>query len=245
MSINEPIAFTLTAHDGRRVPQRSFPGRHSIVFFGFTHCRTVCPRALDRLEAALDLLGEDAVAYQPLYITVDPDRDDAARLREYLRDRPRILGLTGSAEALAGARAAFHAFARRKDDPEAPDGYVVPHTAFTFVVDDAGRRTAHIGDAATAHEVAEVLRDALRASAAIGCGTAPASSHVESPGHAADVDGPACCAVSDGVATQGPVQDERESAAWPRPDRSAVPVAWGAPRTSRGPHGTSPVDAPG
>jgi len=162
MSSDDTIGFALTDHFGRRVTETSFPGRHSVVFFGFTHCRTVCPRALDRLDAALDLLGEDAAAFQPLYITVDPERDDAARMRAYLDDRPRVLGLTGSPEDLEAARRAFHAFARRKPDPHEPDGYAVPHTALLFVLDDAGRRVAHLGDAATADELADVLRGVVR-----------------------------------------------------------------------------------
>lgn len=169
MSTDHPIEFALTDHLGRRVTQASFPGRRSVVFFGFTHCRTVCPRALDRLDRALDLLGEDAAAFQPLYITVDPDRDDTARMRSYLQGRPRFLGLTGSSEELEAARRAFQAFARRKADPDDPDGYAVPHTALTFVLDDTGRRIAHIDDAVSAEHVAEVLRgvvgEVLRADA--------------------------------------------------------------------------------
>lgn len=161
MSTEGAVQFSLTDHFGRCVTQASFPGKRSVVFFGFTHCRTVCPRALERLDRALDLLSEDAAAFQPLYITVDPDRDDAPRMRTFLQDRPRILGLTGSAQQLEAARRAFHAFARRKADPDDPEGYAVPHTAFTFVLDDTGQRIAHLDDAVSAEEIADALRGVL------------------------------------------------------------------------------------
>ncbi|BDZ48846.1 photosynthetic protein synthase I [Frondihabitans sucicola] len=162
MSTDDTITFTLDDHLGRPTAQSSFPGRRSLVFFGFTHCRTVCPRALDRLDRALDLLGEDAAAFQPLYVTVDPDRDDPERMRWFLRDRPRFLGLSGTPRQLEDTRRAFRAFAKRKDDPQDPDGYAVPHTALTYVLDDAGRLLTHLADAMTADEVATALRGVLR-----------------------------------------------------------------------------------
>src|SRR4030081_1628549 len=88
--------FYLTDHNGRDVDAESFRGSFVLVFFGFTRCRVVCPRALARLSAALDALGETAVRVAALYITVDPDRDNPQVMRDYLRAYPLILGLTGS-----------------------------------------------------------------------------------------------------------------------------------------------------
>ena len=184
----DTIAFALHDHNGERTTETSFPGRHSLVFFGFTNCRTVCPRALDRLQRTLNLLGDDAVAFQPLYITVDPDRDDEERLRSFLRDRPGILGLTGTAAELEATRRAFHAFAKRKDDAEDPDGYAVPHTALTYVLDDTGHLIAHLGDALTGEEVADALREVL-------AGTAPTTVDAATPtaGHSCPADCPVGC----------------------------------------------------
>jgi protein SCO1/2 len=180
MSADDAIAFALDDHRGGRTTEASHAGRYSLVFFGFTHCRTVCPRALDRLEQAFDLLGALASSFQPLYITVDPDRDDAERLRTFLADRPGVLGLTGTPAELEAARRSFRAFARRKEDADDPDGYAMPHTALTYVLDDRGHLLTHLGDALAGEEVAEVLREIVE-------GTAPAT--------IPDVDqtaGPAC-----------------------------------------------------
>ena len=68
-------SFALTDHHGRDVTDAAYRGRFMLIYFGFTHCRAVCPRALARLSEALAALGELADRIQPLYITVDPDRD--------------------------------------------------------------------------------------------------------------------------------------------------------------------------
>ncbi|QRN99178.1 SCO family protein [Archangium violaceum] len=151
-------AFALVDHDGRPVTNETFHGAYALVFFGFTHCRVVCPRALGRLSRVLELLGPEATRVRPLYITVDPDRDSPAVMKAYLASRPGFLGLTGSHEQIDAAKAAFRVFARRRDDPQEPDGYAVPHTAITYVLDPNGVCVDHFTDALGAEEVAERLR---------------------------------------------------------------------------------------
>jgi len=111
-----------------------------LVFFGFTHCRIVCPRALGKLCRVLDDLGPLAERVQPLYVTVDPERDTPAVMREFLgRSYPRFTGLTGSPAQIDAAKAAFRVFARRVADPDSPGGYAMPHTAIAYLLDEAGR----------------------------------------------------------------------------------------------------------
>ena len=138
--------FHLTDHNGRDVDAGSFRGSFVLVFFGFTHCRVVCPRALTRLSAALDALGEIPVRVAALYITVDPDRDSPQVMRNYLRAYPSILGLTGSRAQIDDAKRNFRVFARRSS-PSPDDGsYDVPHTAITYLLDPEGRLVAHFND---------------------------------------------------------------------------------------------------
>lgn len=151
-------AFDLVDHNGRPVTNATFHGSYALVFFGFTHCRVVCPRALGRISAVLELLGPEAARVQPLYITVDPDRDSPAVMKAFLENRPGFLGLTGTPEQIESAKAAFRVFARRRDDPQEPDGYAVPHTAITYVLDPAGVCVDHFTDALGADEVARRLR---------------------------------------------------------------------------------------
>lgn len=151
-------AFNLTDHFGQSVSERSFPGRYALVFFGFTHCRTVCPAALTRIDQALDLLGQDADRLQPLYITVDPARDTPSVMREFLSaGHPRILGLSGTATEIEKTMHGFHAFAARRDDVADPDDYLMPHSAFTYLMDDEGRYLGHFTDSVDAAELAQGL----------------------------------------------------------------------------------------
>ncbi|RZA27254.1 MAG: SCO family protein, partial [Lysobacteraceae bacterium] len=133
--------------------------RYLLVFFGFTHCTVVCPRELDKLGTALERLGPMAQRIQPLYITVDPQRDDALAMRAYVARYPAgFTGLTGTPEQLASARKAFRVFAEPVPDANAPGGYVVPHTAFAYLMAPGGRYQTHLPDALDVDAVVERLR---------------------------------------------------------------------------------------
>jgi protein SCO1/2 len=158
------VAFDLVDHDGRRVEAGSWPGEWLLVQFGFTSCRVVCPRALTRLSEALDGLDADVAAQvRPLYVTVDPDRDTPAVMRAFLAaSYPRFTGLTGTPEQVEAAKQAFRVFARRRPDPEDPDGYAVPHTAITYLVGPDGALAHHWPDTADAARVTAELAAAVR-----------------------------------------------------------------------------------
>jgi protein SCO1 len=129
-----------------------------LAFFGFTHCKAVCPRALRLLSGALDGAGEAAGQVSALYITVDPERDTPKVMREFLRTYPRFTGLTGPTGAVEEARKAFRVFARRKAGPTDPDGYAVPHTAIAYLIAPDGQYADHFPDALPAPDVAARLR---------------------------------------------------------------------------------------
>jgi protein SCO1 len=154
-------SFALIDHHGTPVTEQTYRGQWLLVFFGFTHCKTVCPRALRRLSAVLDELGDLADELRPLYVTVDPERDTPAALQEFLRPYPRYTGLTGSVDAVERTKREFRVFARRKDDPDDPDGYSVPHTAIAYLISPQGEYAAHFLDALTAAKVTTRLRSFL------------------------------------------------------------------------------------
>ena len=139
--------FQLVDHHGRSVNAADFRGRFMLVYFGFTHCRVVCPRALARWSAVLDRLDARASRLVPLYITVDPDRDTPAVMKVYLETRhPRFTGLTGDAAQIDAAKRAFRVFAERKPDDQDADGYSVPHTAIAYLITPDGQYSAHFVD---------------------------------------------------------------------------------------------------
>jgi len=157
--------FHLVDHDGQPVTHRTFEGTFALYFFGFTHCGMVCPRALTRLSTVLDRLGPLADRVRPIYVTVDPERDTPAVMKAFLEnDYPRFTGLTGTRTQIDAAMSAFRVFARRSPDPADPDGYQMPHSAFTYVIDAQGRYVTHVTDAVDTVELERRLAGILAAS---------------------------------------------------------------------------------
>ncbi|MDL5156199.1 SCO family protein [Actinomycetospora termitidis] len=164
MSAPTAIGFDLVDHHGTPVDAGTYRGSWLLVQFGFTSCRVVCPRALTKLTAALDGLGDDVDRVRPLYVTVDPDRDTPDVMKAFLTTSyPRFTGLTGTPEQVEAAKETFRVFARRRADPEDPDGYAVPHTAMTYLVDPDGRWVRHWPDTAEEETLTADLEAALAA----------------------------------------------------------------------------------
>lgn len=158
--------FDLLNHDGQPVSQLSYRGRWLLVYFGFTHCRVVCPRSLTRLSNVVSALPADlAEKVQVLYITVDPQRDSPAVMREYLDTRyPGFVGLTGSEDQIAQAKDAFKVFSRPKPDPDDPAAYDVPHTAITYLIDPMGAYVVHWPETRSAEDIVTDLTSRMTAS---------------------------------------------------------------------------------
>jgi protein SCO1/2 len=159
-------AFELIDHHGRAVSDLSYRGQFMLLFFGFTHCRAVCPAALARLSAVIGRLGPSASRLQPLYVTVDPERDTPEVMKAFLeRGYPHFTGLTGSRENIDHVKSLYRVFARRAADPDDVTGYQMPHTAFTYLVGSDGRYVAHFTDAVGEDELVARIGSHLGAGA--------------------------------------------------------------------------------
>ena len=113
-----PARFDLIDHDGNHVTNERYAGNYVLMFFGFTHCQMVCPRALAKLSDVLDGLGERAERITALYVTVDPDRDTADIMKAFLTQHyPRFTGLTGSPRPSNPPRSNFGCSPRRTPTP--------------------------------------------------------------------------------------------------------------------------------
>jgi protein SCO1 len=150
--------YELIDHNGREVNRRTYRGKHVVIFFGFTHCKEVCPRALSRLSAVLDRLGPRAERIQPLYLTVDPHRDTPAVMKDFLASAyPRFTGLTGSAQQIEWAKRSFRVFSTGVSDLGEPCGYRMPHAASTYVLGPDGAYLTHFTDAVEEDELTVAL----------------------------------------------------------------------------------------
>ena len=129
----------LTDHDGKTRALADFRGKVVVVGFGFTHCPDVCPTMLADLAAAVKSLGEAGSRVQVLFVTVDPQRDKAELLRQYVPAfHPGFLGLTGDDAALAKVRKDFNVYASVREG-RTPETYTIDHSAQVFVFDAGGR----------------------------------------------------------------------------------------------------------
>ena len=152
--------FTLTAHTGDRVADAEFRGKFMLVAFGFTYCPDVCPAQLQVMTAALEALGPEAERIQPLFITIDPQRDDVARLAEYLAPfHPRLIGLTGTPEEIAAVADAYHVW-YEKADGQGSD-YLMDHTSITYLMGPDGEFVQHFSFGTSAETLAKALKAAV------------------------------------------------------------------------------------
>jgi cytochrome oxidase Cu insertion factor (SCO1/SenC/PrrC family) len=135
--------FALTDHTGRRVTEADFAGRWQLVFFGFTYCPDICPTTLAYMASVLDLLGDKADRVAPLFVTVDPTRDTPEVMAAYVAAfHPRLIGLTGTDAEVAAAAAAFRVYYERMDQADAPDGYLMAHSGYIYLMTPEGRFNA-------------------------------------------------------------------------------------------------------
>lgn len=152
--------FELTDHRGNRVRDDDFRGRYMLVFFGFTHCPDVCPSTLRDISMALDHLDDEADALQPLFITVDPERDDVEAMADYVTAfDSRILGLTGTRDEIDRATAAYRIYSARF--PLGENDYTMDHSAFTYLMDREGKYLAHFSFGIDPEEMAEGIDHAI------------------------------------------------------------------------------------
>ncbi len=137
--------FELVQGDGRTVTDRSFRGKYLLIYFGYTSCEDVCPTTLASMAAALDILGRRAGPIQPLFITVDPERDTPPAVQRYASAfMPQLIGLTGSSEAVRKAADAYRlGGVARHAGPDLAH-YAIDHNSVVYLVGPDGRYIAPI-----------------------------------------------------------------------------------------------------
>lgn len=136
--------FALVDHAGNAVTDETYRGKWLVVFFGYTFCPDVCPTTLTTVSDAIDHLGTRASQVQPLFITVDPQRDTVQRMAEYLAAFDAgIVGLTGSPDQIDTAAGNFRAYYARVGEANDPD-YLMDHSALLYILDPDGRFAAYV-----------------------------------------------------------------------------------------------------
>ena len=131
--------FALAGPDAAVVTDQTYRGKWLMVYFGYTHCPDSCPTALVEIGAALAKLGPDAATLQPLFITVDPQRDTPQVLKDYTGSfDQRIVGLTGTEAQIETVAGEYGAYFARRQTAVAEDDYVVDHSTYIYIMDPNG-----------------------------------------------------------------------------------------------------------
>ncbi|MEJ6392936.1 SCO family protein [Gymnodinialimonas sp. 2305UL16-5] len=126
--------FTLVSETGQEMTDAEVITQPTLVYFGYTFCPDVCPLDTVRNAEAVDILDEDGVEVQPVFITVDPNRDTPEVLTAFTDNiHERMLGLGGTQEQTHAAASAYRVYYQSHDDGSDPY-YLVDHTAFTYLV---------------------------------------------------------------------------------------------------------------
>ena len=129
--------FSLVDQNGKTVTEQQLKGHPSLVFFGFTHCPDVCPTALFEMSEIMRALGPDAGKVAALFVTVDPERDTPAQMKDYLSSfDPHLTALTGTPEAVAQMLKAYRVYSRKV--PTENGDYTMDHTALVYLMDKQG-----------------------------------------------------------------------------------------------------------
>ena len=153
--------FSLVDQDGRPVTAGDLRGRFQLVFFGYTSCPDICPTAMVKIGQVLDELGPaDAARIVPIMISVDPERDTPAVLKQFQAQfDPRIVALTGTARQVADALRNFRAFAAKQEGRNGE--YTMDHTSFYYLMAPDGVFQGILAARGEVDEIVDGIRVAM------------------------------------------------------------------------------------
>jgi protein SCO1/2 len=152
--------FQLTDQTGQTVTEKSLLGRPTIIFFGYTHCPDVCPTSLFEMSEVLRAMGKDADRINAYFVSVDPERDTSAVMKDYLSSfDPHLKGLTGDPTAVAKVLSEYRVYAKKI--PLKDGDYSMDHTALIYLMNKDGKFVAPFNLKRTPEAAAEDLKHYL------------------------------------------------------------------------------------
>lgn len=157
--------FALTRHDGTAVTDEAFRGSYMMIYFGYTYCPDVCPLELANMSRALEdfeAAGGNAEVVQPVFVSIDPERDTPEEMAKYVSlFHPRLVGLTGSPEQIAAAARAYRVYYRKAVDEGSASEYLMDHSSIVFLMGPGGDYVTHFAPNTPAEVMAEKLESVV------------------------------------------------------------------------------------
>ncbi|KAL4402555.1 Cu-binding protein [Malassezia pachydermatis] len=156
--------FELVSSTGHPFTEKDLLGSFSLIYFGFTNCPDICPEELDKMSAVVDEVAKThGYVINPVFITCDPARDRVPMVAEYIADfHPRMVGLTGSYEAVKAACKAFRVYFSTPPGADPSTDYLVDHSIFFYLMDPEGKFVDAFGKSSTEEEVRDKALDYIQ-----------------------------------------------------------------------------------
>ena len=147
-------SYSLLDHNGARVSDKSFSDKFKIIYFGYTFCPDICPTGMANISQALDLLGNKAQRIKPIFITVDPKRDNVEIMAEYHNHfHSSFSNLTGTLDQIKHVAKLYRVY-YKKSDPSEAENYLMDHSSIMYVLSPEGEYINHFGPEITPEQIA-------------------------------------------------------------------------------------------
>ncbi len=154
--------FTLIDHKGAQRQGTDFRGKFMLVYFGYSFCPDVCPAALSNITKALNQIGNKATEVQPLFITLDPERDQIGQLATYVQNfHPSLIALTGTTAQVKDAQKMFRVYAAKAQSDGSSTEYAMNHSSIIYLMDRQGRMIAHFNHTTPSEDIAQKLKQVI------------------------------------------------------------------------------------
>ena len=163
MAIGGP--FSLITHEKKPVTDKDFQGKWLLIYFGFTHCPDICPEELEKLAEVTEILYKQKnkqQPFQPVFVSVDPERDTPELITKYLKDySPHFIGLTGTREQVGDMCKHYRVYFSQ--GPRVGDDYIVDHAIIMYLINPNGEFVDYYGRNKNAKEVASAIEQHMNA----------------------------------------------------------------------------------